>query len=378
MAHQKKELDKIATYKPAWHGLSTVFDRPMTRDEVRVNTSICDYTVKQTPSYVFYNKETGDAWFPTDEELQQGLLPPAGYVPLRTESMFNIRHDLKLPDNRAILSPTGVGKGYEVVQNVELLDIADAMVDESGTQYESGGTLRNGKIVWILAKFPQADSIEGDKVDRFILLYSSHDGSRRITVASTRIRVVCWNTLSAAIDGNEGIGFDNKVELRHTASVKDRIAEAVRAVKLAKDAFDKEREIFTSLAKKAIDRRFIDAYTWAICPNPAGGRTSQAEAKRAKIVDLLDRSQAGFNGPGMRIDGKPTAYALLNAVTEQQQHFGVTRTREGKNASEEKFFNNMMGGTSERNRSIALSTLLRGDELVEAAEKNKRELLAVN
>ena len=127
------------------------------------------------------------------------------------------------------------------------------------------------------------------------------------------------------------------------------------------------------MAKVAITERFVDAFLKAIYPDPKGEdrRTAHAEKKRDRIKELFYNDQADFDGPGMVVDGSRTAYGLYNAATQYWQHEATTRTRSGKDYSEEKKFNNMMVGTQEQRRGEFLEGLLNKDNLMAAVKVGK-------
>jgi len=365
MSHEIKSHDKVGySYKPAWHGLGKVFDRMMKTADVLRDTTVGAYQVLQTPGLVAFDPKTGRVWQPAADSSE---VPP-GFKFIRTDGLFNVRSDLKMPNRAALLSSIGVRKGYEVVQNEELCEICDRVVGETGASYESAGTLRNGRLVWLLARYPEDISIEGDAVRRYILMFSAHDGSRPITVAVTPTRVVCWNTLSAAL-AERG----NQVTIRHTSSAKERIETAVRAAREASAGFNAFTTLFNSMARRAIDDRFTEAYLKALYPDPKGeGRKAgKAETKRDQIKKLLNGDQANATGPGMRLNGKPTEYALWNAVAEYWQYRSISRVSDGRDENEEHLYQNAMGGTQFGQRSRALELLTRsGDLVVAAATRN--------
>jgi len=367
MGHEILKLDKPGyAIHPAWHQLGKVFDRTMTTAEVMSETSVGDYDVIQGTGFVAFDPATGLPW-------AEDTMPPSNFRLVKTEAMFNYRNDLKITDPNALLSPLGVGRGYEVIQNSELCDIADAVIDKSGARYEAAGTLRNGKLVWLLARWPGEFDIAGDKVRRYILIYQGHDSSAPITIAATTIRVVCWNTLSAAL-ADEG---DNCVRIKHTADAKSRIAEAIKAVQLSKESFERQQKKFTSMTQVAVNDRMIALVLASLYPNPKDSKQKNPAAakKRDKIMTLLAR-QPGANGPGMRIGGELTQYALYNAITHYWQHESVDRARKNPDGSdatdtdrrENRFRQNMLGGSQETARSLALQTIMEAPELVRQAE----------
>ena len=54
-----------------------------------------------------------------------------------------------------------VSDKYQVVQNEEAFAFTDALLGE-GVQYETAGSLANGKMIWLLAKLPEKYIINGD------------------------------------------------------------------------------------------------------------------------------------------------------------------------------------------------------------------------
>jgi hypothetical protein len=58
-------------------------------------------------------------------------------------------------------------------------------------------------------------------IEQYLFLTTSHDGFGSITAAFTPIRIVCNNTLNAALRNQS-----NSVKIRHTANVKERLDEA--------------------------------------------------------------------------------------------------------------------------------------------------------
>lgn len=360
MSHELRELDRAGySLKPAWHGLGKTFDRIMTTKEVLEETSIGAYDVVQGGGFVAVDPETKQFWEGPD-------LPPENFIWVPTQAMFNFRNDLDPTDSRALLSPLGVSRGYEVVQNSELCAIADTIIGESGARYESAGTLRNGKLVWLLARMPGEMDVSGDKVSRYILIHQSHDSSAPITVAATPIRVVCWNTLSAALNSEN----DNRIVLYHKSNVRDRIADAIKAVQKSRELFERDQRTFHSMSQKALENRFVDAFLKSLYPNPKSGkRTAIAEGKRSRIARLAYGEQAGGDSEAMIRDGQPTAYGLYNAVAQYWQYESNARPRKDRNPLEERMRSNMLAGTQERERSKALAMLARADELEDTLDQ---------
>jgi hypothetical protein len=111
-----------------------------------------------------------------------------------------------------------VGDSYEPIQNRDAFTFFDSLVGTEKAIYETAGTLGRGERIWILAKLPGFIQVHGkDIVNKYLLLSNSHDGSSPIEVKLTPIRVVCNNTLTAAMKGA------GKVQIRHTSNAAEDV-----------------------------------------------------------------------------------------------------------------------------------------------------------
>ena len=90
-----------------------------------------------------------------------------------------------------------VSNRYNIVQNEDAFSFTDSLIGED-VRYETAGSLREGRTVWLLAKMPER-KILGDKFDPYICFTNSHDGFGAVKVCMTPIRVVCNNTLNLAL-----------------------------------------------------------------------------------------------------------------------------------------------------------------------------------
>ncbi len=115
-----------------------------------------------------------------------------------------------------------VGKDYQIVQNVDAFTFFDSIVGGDGIQYETAGALGNGERIFITAKLPNYIKVgREDLIEQYLFLTTSHDGYGSITAAFTPVRIVCNNTLNAALRNHS-----NSIKIRHTANAKDRLEQA--------------------------------------------------------------------------------------------------------------------------------------------------------
>ena len=98
-----------------------------------------------------------------------------------------------------------VSDGYHVVQPAEVMGFFERLVGLGGFQLETAGALSYGRRVWALASVGEgADVVDGDVVKPYLLLGTSYDGTMATVAKFTTIRVVCNNTITAALNDTQG------------------------------------------------------------------------------------------------------------------------------------------------------------------------------
>jgi phage/plasmid-like protein (TIGR03299 family) len=252
-------------------------------------------------------------------------------------------------DNFAIVrQDTGValgivGNNYEVYQNAEMFGFMDRFCRAAGTGIETCGSLRQGRTVWGLSRSRETEYVKGDPVEKYFLVRNSHDGSSTLDVLFTDVRVVCVNTLSAAIEGCR-----NRVAVLHTANMRANI-EAIGKV-LAQYASRHQQALASAmelLAKTSLSSREMREMALALTrpkarpkARPGQGQVGEDErdSKAAGQILRLVETGRGTDIPGVR----GTAYGWLNAVTEYADHYKVVRAT-GKDKMEARFEASLSG-----------------------------------
>ncbi|WPV67516.1 DUF932 domain-containing protein [Chitinophaga sp. LS1] len=179
--------------------------------------------------------------------------------------------DIKVPDFFATVrtdtnQPLGVvGSGYEVVQNIDAFSFFDCIAGPENIYYETAGALGKGERIFITAKLPSYITVAGiDTMENYLFLTTSHDGSGSIVAGFTPVRIVCNNTLNAALRN-----CSNKIKIRHTANAKDRLKEAHRVIGMVNKCIPAISDTFNHWAKINItDQQVKELITLALSPNP--------------------------------------------------------------------------------------------------------------
>jgi Domain of unknown function (DUF932) len=95
-----------------------------------------------------------------------------------------------------------VSDEYEVVDNRDAFRFVDALIG-SELHFETAGSPWGGWRVWVLARLPEFIELGGDQSTTYVYVVNSHNGSMAVTAAATPIRIVCANTLGAALRESE-------------------------------------------------------------------------------------------------------------------------------------------------------------------------------
>lgn len=143
------------------------------------------------------------------------------------EDIFGIRRE----DTGKCLPGVAVGKNYTILQPSRLFEWGDAIRGcDPGAQWETAGSLFGGKRVWGLIKLGGEIIIDRgrhgeDKSFAYALISTTFDATQATVVQHTNWRVVCNNTLSAAIGEN-----GNQFWIRHTKTQEEKLLQATQAM----------------------------------------------------------------------------------------------------------------------------------------------------
>ena len=137
--------------------------------------------------------------------------------------------------------------GYKPVQNKEALSFFHDFINKGSMKMETAGSLDNGRYVFALASIQESFELSGgngkDKVDGYLLFSSPHICGKSLDILFTPIRVVCNNTLTAALQSASGTGH---FKLHHSQQFDAENAKL--ALGLAKGQLEEFKEISQFLA----------------------------------------------------------------------------------------------------------------------------------
>lgn len=219
---------------------------------------------------------------------------------------------------------------YEVVQNNSAFKFFDDAIGKDKAIWQTAGAFGRGERVFVTAKLPSNILVKGDVIENYLVFSNSHDGSSGVNILFTPIRVVCQNTLNAAIRS-----ADCYVRFRHTASVHGKILTAQEILGISKQKISLAQEMFEQLANhKYTDEEAMNYFAATYLTESEIDKITEVDNKTGvqklfrrngqfiqdtgistrKINTLCDTLNYYLEGPG-QADFRGTAYGAYNAVT---------------------------------------------------------------
>ena len=314
----------------AWHALGTVTGNYMTWADVQQSGGL-DYAVFKS-------------------QLHDGLGRPVD-----AWGTFRWNRADKLAGNPDAAVFLGVvGEDYQVIQHADGFRMIDALVGSvDGAHYETAGALGNGERVWGLADLNLAVCVGQDKQQGYLLFCTGHDGSLSHQYRICLTRVVCQNTLSAALSERTRA----KLTIRHTKNAKDKLDGVHEALASLRGDLLSVEEKLNFLADRRVTRESLAAILERLFPKPKSDDGSEKESSTRRnnvLADILAMYESNDNNAFPEQRG--TAYNLLNAITEYTDHTRSSRGANGNGRAESAMF-----GSGERLKAQAV------DVIVEAA-----------
>ena len=255
-----------------------------------------------------------------------------------------------------------VGERYEPIQNSEMFSIMDSLVKagEGAVTYETAGSLKGGKVVWMLANMGEMQVKGFDPITSWMLCSSSHDGSKTLRIIPTTTRVVCWNTLTLATNISKRNGNrTQEVRIRHTKNASISLEQSRKVLGVVSKAHADFKEEANHLASRQLKTKDFHSMLDILFPSTS---TKDEKGDLIQVVSKInttkrERIEELFaNGAGnsdSRVAG--TMWAGLNAVTE---YFTWENGRKKNEISQSRVFKNWFGDSvnaTEQVREFLLS-----------------------
>lgn len=292
-----------ARNNPTWHGISLLDELGIQDDDgtltaKRVMDMMGNPTVERIPLQYEYN----------------GARYNSGYDALMRPAM---------PDDPFDLQIGVVSEDYELITPDLVAQIWD---DEVGLPVETLAFLKRGATVFVTGKLPAFD-VAGEPVENYLICNNPMDGKGSASGHVANIRVVCQNTLRAAMQ-NSSSSFKIEHRKGSAQALAKWLGETYRSALMTLDVME---ETYNVLAKKRVERVKVEwivteLYPYPQFPNPEKPRTTEWDSVVKGYeyrLDWVERARRTvmqlYDGAGTGLDNRATggtAWGAWNAVAE--------------------------------------------------------------
>lgn len=284
MAHEIEMIDGVAQMAYAgatpWHGLGTQVSDDISTDEM-MRVAGLDWTVDKHPLYFMEDK---------------GML---GQVEKHTALIRS--SDKKVMDI--------VSNNWNPVQNHQAFEFFREFVEAGQMKMDTAGSLKEGKMVWALAKVQEGFTIktqEGEDSVRSYLLFSNpHEYGKSTNIRLVNERVVCHNTISIALAENA----EHWLRLSHHKPFDaEKAKELMGMAELSTNKYQEQSQFLAQRRYKADD--VVEYFT----------RVFPSMSKKDKIARSVKHAEEIMHTqPGANL-GEGTFWQLFNTVTYMTDH----------------------------------------------------------
>jgi len=303
-----------------WHGLGQIIsDYPTSSQAIKY--AGLDYEVEKRPlftvsssDFATFNDPNADDYF---DEINPNILIPNRWTTVRTDT----------DETLGI-----VGNDYNVVQNIDAFAFLDSIVGNGdGLMYETAGALGIGERIFITVKLPQFIRVGNDLIENYLFVTSSHDGLNSITVAFTPIRIVCNNTLNAAL--GQAV---SAIKIKHTSNAIAKLDQATQLLGITNSLSNQLNQIFNKWSRIRINDNDVKRLVQlAMAPNKetihnlkVGQEDNNSTTFKNRVNSVLDYA---FSHPTQQDDTtKGTLWGAFNAVTGFCQNVKKFSSQENK------------------------------------------------
>lgn len=210
---------------------------------------------------------------------------------------------------------------YQPVQPVEVLEWFQHYIGEdSRFQLDVAGSLKNGEIIWATASFRDELLVVGEAHKARLLMTTTFDGSGSTINKATMTRVVCNNTLDAALS-------DKKATIRTRHNTKFN-AERVRG-ELATIAagFEHYKAMAEAMVALECGQSDISKFFKGLLDIPFDAKPDDISGRKMNQFQALSNAYRETVQEGTQAG---TAWTAINAVTRWVDHDRSTRGGDNK------------------------------------------------
>tara|TARA_R110000803_G_scaffold158426_2_gene222711 strand:- start:2173 stop:3177 length:1005 start_codon:yes stop_codon:yes gene_type:complete len=253
-----------------------------------------------------------------------------------------------------------VGPEWIPVQNSEVFLFMERFCDANGMTIETCGSLKGGTEIWALLKFAdEFEVVKGDPMKGYLLFRSCHVWGKGNQLLLTPVRVVCNNTMTAALSNNSG-NFKMPHTTEFTTEVQDN---AIQALGLAQGQMDEFQTAAQLLSDSPCNDAQLQQFITEIFQPNLFGKMEQDNIPVTEMADHWTPTAEGVYqsvhlSPGADLkSAKGTWWGALNGVTYYEDHMRVS-FQDDSNTLGSAWFG---GGAKRKQEAMVLATKMAVD-----------------
>ena len=199
-----------------------------------------------------------------------------------------------------------VSDDWNILQNENAFEFFHDFVAAGEMEMHTAGSLRNGQIVWALAKVNDGfELFKGDTVESYLLFTNPHKYGWSIDVRFTPVRVVCNNTLTLSLNSQSS----KIVKVSHRREFDGDVVKETLGV--AKEKLAKYKEMAAYLGSKRYTDENIVEYFQRVFP--VTGSKKDLSKNAGIALEIMDQQPGAEYGEG-------SWWQAFNAVTFMTDH----------------------------------------------------------
>lgn len=277
-----------------WHKLGVAVDGQQPMD-VMLKAAHADYEVEKTPLYV---------------------LDPRTSAPVPVEGVYATA---RINPHTGDYQPLGSVKSrYTVFQNSTTLEYALEVIGAAKGEavFDTLGVLDDGRQFFAtidLGTLVIDPAGINDKIARYLVVRSSHDGSIALTFSNTDIRAVCRNT---CILGEQ---LATRVfKAKHTPNMDSRLSTAREVLNISTSWAAEFSRMANDLLSINMTAAKFDRVIGMVFPDDADTQNDRKRRNRDELVGTLKMLYAGPTNVGA---AGANGWAAWNTVVEYFDHY---------------------------------------------------------
>jgi phage/plasmid-like protein (TIGR03299 family) len=225
-----------------------------------------------------------------------------------------------------------VGDGYTTLQNADMVslvyDSAKEVFDPNSEFRHpwnnsetlgkfgnmGGGSLKNGNRVFVQLELP-TKYIGKSNINRFITGTNGHDGTHGFGFGTSNQVICCANTFAIA---NRDLA-----KIKHTASMQQKIDEAVKSLRKVLEFEERQMEVFEIAANRTFNKSHIEDIVKAVFGKSVDSKADEVSTRmKNQMADFANDMNKSIDEQG------ETLWALFNSVTRYTNHTSKAKDKD--------------------------------------------------